>query len=193
MTFIDTLLLLILLASLVVGWRKGLIRQTASIVGWVLGIAVCLFFGDAITQAFVAVNPDAANWPLPSITVKAVALSLAFLLITLSLRIISFITRKAVKAANLGCLDRVGGAALFAFKYTMLLSIALNLLYAWNPDAPTFATRHALNNRPFEFTLDLMPRVLGAEKMPSDSLALYRLELEPDTLVNNDSITNEQI
>lgn len=181
MTLIDSILLLILLGSLVIGWRKGLVRQMASLVSWVVGIVVCLFFGDEITRVFLALNPEAANWPLASITVKAVSLSLFFLLFTLTLRVVSYLTRKVIKAANLGCVDRVGGAALFMFKYLMVVSIVLNLLYAYNPDASTFGTRHALGNRPYEFALDLMPRILGADHMPSDSLLLYRQQLVPLT------------
>ena len=187
MTLIDCILLLILLGSLVIGWRKGLVRQTASLVSWAVGIVVCLFFGDEITRLFLAINPDAANWPLASITVKAVALAIFFLLVTLTLRILSYITRKVIKAANLGCIDRVGGAALFLFKWLMVVSILLNLLYAYNPDAETFGIRHALGNKPYEFTLDLMPMVLGSDKMPSDSLLLYRQPAEIDSLEHQDS------
>ena len=174
MTFIDSILVLILLGALVIGWRKGLLKQLASIVSWVVGIVVCLFCGDAVADLFLAINPDAAQWPMPSITVKTVALSILFLTVTLTLRVIVYLSRKAVKAARLGWLDRMAGAALFAFKYLFVLSILLNLLFAFNPDADTFATRHLFNNKPYEFTLDLMPRVLGAETMPSDSLRLYR-------------------
>ncbi|MBO7609953.1 MAG: hypothetical protein J6S96_07110, partial [Muribaculaceae bacterium] len=58
--------------------------------------------------------------------------------------------------------------------YLFILSILLNLFYAYNPDAETFGTKHMLNNKPYEVTLDLMPFVLGADVMPSDSLKLYR-------------------
>ena len=174
MTFVDTIIVLIALGAIVIGWRKGLIKQAASLISWAIGIVACLFMGDAVTQAFLAINPDAANWPLSSITVKAVALSLLFLIVTLVVRVIAYITRKVVKGARLGCLDRIGGAALFAFKYLFILSILLNLFYAYNPDAETFGTKHMLNNKPYEVTLDLMPFVLGADVMPSDSLKLYR-------------------
>ena len=43
----------------------------------------------------------------------------------------------------------------------------------------TFGTKHMLNNKPYEVTLDLMPFVLGSEQMPSDSLKLYRDLIEP--------------
>ncbi|MBP3738701.1 MAG: CvpA family protein [Muribaculaceae bacterium] len=179
MTFVDALILLIALGALVVGWRKGLIKQLASLVSWVIGIVVCLFLGDEVTRLFLAINPEAAQWPLAGITVKAVALSMLFLVVTLTLRVEAYVTRKVVKMARLGCLDRVGGAALFAFKYLFALSIVLNLYYAYNPDAETFGTRHMLNNKPYEITLDLMPRVLGADVMPSDSLKLYRDAAQP--------------
>ena len=65
------------------------------------------------------------------------------------------------------------------FKYLFILSIVLNLLLAFAPGSSTFHTRHMLGNVPYEFTLDLMPRVLGSEKMPSDSLKLYRDLIEP--------------
>lgn len=181
MTFVDCIILLIVLGALVIGWSKGLIRQAASLVSWAVGIVVCLFLGDEAAQLFLAINPEAAQWPLAGITVKAVALSLLFLLVALTLRVVSHLARKVVKVTHLGTLDRAGGAALFAFKYLFLLSIALNLFYAYNPEADTFGTRHALNNKPYEFTLDLMPRVLGAERMPSDSLKLYRSQAEPVT------------
>lgn len=174
MTLFDTILLIIFLASLVVGYRKGLIRQSASILSWVIGIVVSLFFGDEVAALFLRLNPDAANWPMASITVKAVSLSIFFLLVTLGLRLASTLLKGLVKATGLGCLDRIGGAGLFMFKYTFLLSIVLNLLWAYNPEAETFGTRHALDNKPFEVTLDLMPAVLGIGKMPSDSLVLYR-------------------
>ena len=57
----------------------------------------------------------------------------------------------------------------------------MNLLYAINPNMDTFGTKHMLNNKPYEFTLDLMPRVLGSDKMPSDSLKLYRDSIEITT------------
>lgn len=174
MTLVDTIIVLIALGAIVIGWRKGLIKQAASLISWAIGIAACLFMGDAVAQAFLAINPDAANWPLSSITVKAVALSLLFLIVTLVVRVIAYLTRKVVKGIRLGCLDRIGGAALFAFKYLFILSILLNLFYAYNPDAETFGTKHMLNNKPYEVTLDLMPFVLGADVMPSDSLKLYR-------------------
>jgi len=179
MTFVDGIIIVIVLGGLVIGFSKGLIRQAASLVSWGAGIAVCYCLREQVTALFQALVPSSAHWPLAGITVQTVALAVAFLLISLAVRLLMRIFKGLLNVTRMGCVDRWGGAALFVFKYLFVLSIVLNLLYAINPDMETFGTRHALNNKPFEFTLDLMPRVLGSDEMPSDSLKLYRDLIEP--------------
>ena len=101
------------------------------------------------------------------------------LLVMLIIRLAMRLFKGALDTVHLGIIDKAGGSLLFMFKYAFVLSIVLNLLYAYNPDLDTFGTKHMMNNKPYEFTLDLMPRVLGSEKMPSDSLKLYRDLIEP--------------
>ena len=96
-----------------------------------------------------------------------------------AVRLVLRVFKGTLKAAKLGFIDKAGGSLLFMFKYAFILSIVLNLFYAFNPDMDTFGTEHMLKNKPYEFTLDLMPMVLGSEKMPSDSLKLYRDLIEP--------------
>jgi len=179
MTFVDAIIILIILAGLVMGYSKGLIKQASSIIAWVAGIVVCYWQSDAVTALFTQLVPNAVNWPMASVTVKIVALAFTFLAIMLLLRVVSYLLRGLLKVTRTRSLDRWGGAILFAFKYLFLLSIVLNLLYAINPNFSTFGTRHMLANKPYEWTLDLMPMVLGSDKMPSDSLLLYRETTEP--------------
>lgn len=179
MTLIDIIIVLIVAGGLVLGYRKGLIGQLASIVSWIIAIVLCYKGGELAQDLFLAIVPSAASWPLASITVKTVSLAFAFVLVMLAIRLVSRLFKGALNVVNLGLLDRVGGSLLFMFKYAFILSIGLNLLYAINPDLDTFATEHMMDNKPYEFTLDLMPRVLGSDIMPSDSLKLYRDLIEP--------------
>jgi len=179
LTFVDALLVIIVLAGLVLGYSKGLLRQATSLVSWLVGIVLCRYLGDTAVNIFTAVVPSAVNWPFPSITVRAVALVFTFLAVMLLLRLASRLIKGVLNFARLGWIDRWGGAALYIFKCLFIVSAVLNLLFAINPNMDTFGTRHALNNKPYEFTLDLMPRVLGSEQMPSDSLKLYRDLIEP--------------
>lgn len=179
MTLFDALILLIVLGGLVVGYRKGFFGQLSSLVSWVVAIVLCYKCGDLVQSIFLAIIPSAAEWPLSSITVKTVSLAFAFLVVMLVIRLVMRLFKGALGAVHLGFLDKLGGSLLFMFKYAFVLSIVLNLLYAFNPDLDTFGTKHMMNNKPYEFTLDLMPHVLGSDKMPSDSLKLYRDLIEP--------------
>jgi membrane protein required for colicin V production len=167
------------LGGLVLGYRKGFIGQLSSLISWVIAIVLCYKCGDLATDIFLSIVPSAAQWPLSSITVKTVALAFTFLLIMVAIRLVMRLFKGALNVAKLGFIDKLGGSLLFMFKYAFILSIVLNLFYAFNPDMDTFGTEHMLKNKPYEFTLDLMPMVLGSEKMPSDSLKLYRDLIEP--------------
>lgn len=179
MTLIDILIILIVLGGLILGYQKGFLGQLTSLISWVVAIVLCYKCGDLVQSIFLAIVPSAAEWPLSSITVKTVSLAFAFLLVMLIIRLAMRLFKGALDTVHLGIIDKVGGSLLFMFKYAFVLSIVLNLLYAYNPDLDTFGTKHMMNNKPYEFTLDLMPRVLGSEKMPSDSLKLYRDLIEP--------------
>ena len=174
MTIVDAIIILIVLGGLVLGYRKGLLGQLSSLISWLVAIVLCYKCSDLVQSIFLSIVPSAAQWPLSSITVKTVSLAFAFLIVMLVIRLVARLFKGTLNAVHLGFIDKVGGSLLFMFKYAFLLSIALNLLYAINPDMDTFGTEHMLDNKPYEFTLDLMPMVLGSEQMPSDSLKLYR-------------------
>ena len=179
MTIVDALIILIVLGGIVLGYRKGFIGQLSSLISWVVAIVLCYKCGDLAQSIFLAIVPRAEQWPLSSITVKTVSLAFAFLIIMLLVRLLMRLFKGAMDTAHLGFVNKLGGSLLFMFKYAFVLSIVLNLLYAFNPDMETFGTMHMLDNKPYEFTLDLMPHVLGSEQMPSDSLKLYRDLIEP--------------
>ena len=179
MTIVDAIIIIIVLGGLVIGYRKGLITQLASLISWIVAIVLCYKGGELAQSIFLAIVPSAAQWPLASITVKTVSLAFAFLVVMLSIRLVMRLFKGALDSIHLGLIDKAGGSLLFMFKYAFLLSLVLNLLSAFNPDMDTFGTKHMLNNKPYEMTLDLMPRILGSEQMPSDSLKLYRDLIEP--------------
>lgn len=190
MTIVDAIIILIVLGGLVLGYRKGLIGQLSSLVSWVVAIVLCYKCGDLAKDIFLSIIPSAAQWPLASITVKTVALAFAFLLVMVVIRLAMRLFKGALDSVKLGFIDKCGGSLLFMFKYAFILSIVLNLLYAFNPDMDTFGTEHMLNNKPYEFTLDLMPTILGSEKMPSDSLKLYRDLIEPVPMEREEILDN---
>ena len=178
MTFVDTITVLLFVASVVIGYMRGLVRQATSLLGYILGIIACNMFGDTATDILLTVMPSAAEWPLASVTTHAVAVIVLFLLISLSVRVAGMFLRSVIGMLHLGIVDNIGGSALCLFKYVFIFSILLNLWLMVNPTSDTFTTEHILGNRPFVETINLAPRVLGAETLPGDSLKTITREAE---------------
>ena len=178
MTFVDTITVLLFVASVVIGYMRGLVRQATSLLGYILGIIACNMFGDTATDILLTVMPSAAEWPLASVTTHAVAVIVLFLLISLSVRVAGMFLRSIVNMLHLGIIDNIGGSALCLFKYFFIFSILLNLWLMINPTSDTFTTEHILGNRPFVETINLAPRVLGSESLPGDSLKTITREAE---------------
>ena len=178
MTFVDTITGLLCVASVVIGYMRGLVRQATSLLGYILGIIACNMFGDTATDILLTVMPSAAEWPLASVTTHAVAVIVLFLLISLSVRVAGMFLRSVIGMLHLGIVDNIGGSALCLFKYCFIFSILLNLWLMVTPPSDTFTTEHILGNRPFVETIDLAPRVLGAETLPGDSLKTITREAE---------------
>ena len=178
MTFVDTITVLLFVASVVIGYMRGLVKQATSLLGYILGIIACNMFGDTATDILLTVMPSAAEWPLASVTTHAVAVIVLFLLISLSVRVAGMFLRSVIGMLHLGIVDNIGGSALCLFKYFFIFSILLNLWLMVNPTSDTFTTEHILGNRPFVETINLAPRVLGAETLPGDSLKTITREAE---------------
>ena len=178
MTFVDTITVLLFVASVVIGYMRGLVRQATSLLGYILGIIACNMFGDTATDILLTVMPSAAEWPRASVTTHAVAVIVLFLLISLSVRVAGMFLRSVIGMLHLGIVDNIGGSALCLFKYFFIFSILLNLWLMVNPTSDTFTTEHILGNRPFVETINLAPRVLGAETLPGDSLKTITREAE---------------
>ena len=178
MTFVDTITVLLFVASVVIGYMRGLVRQATSLLGYILGIIACNMFGDTATDILLTVMPSATEWPLASVTTHAVAVIVLFLLISLSVRVAGMFLRSVIGMLHLGIVDNIGGSALCLFKYCFIFSILLNLWLMVNPTSDTFTTEHILGNRPFVETINLAPRVLGAETLPGDSLKTITREAE---------------
>ena len=178
MTFVDTITVLLFVASVVIRYMRGLVKQATSLVGYILGIIACNAFGDTATDILLTVMPSAAQWPLASVTTHAVAVIVLFLLISLSVRVAGMFLRSIVDMLHLGIIDNIGGSALCLFKYFFIFSILLNLWLMINPTSDTFTTEHILGNRPFVETINLAPRVLGSESLPGDSLKTITREAE---------------
>ena len=150
MSFIDIIILLIVIAGAIIGYLKGFVKQISSICGIILGLVACNLFGDWATDVLQLIIPESAHWPAAAVTVKATAHIALFIVIYLSTLLV--------------------GTLLRSMFTSLCFSMLLNLWYIIHPASDTFTTRHAMNNRPFEAVLDMAPFTFGLDKMPSSTL-----------------------
>ena len=173
MSFVDLIIFIVAIVGLIMGYKRGLIRQAASLAGIVLGIIVCQVFGDTAINIIKAIFPGWEKWPMPEVTPNIIALGLLFLIVLLACRLAGSFFKGIAEKLHLGAIDKIGGCGLGIVRYLLILSIFLNFWLVFKPDSSIFNQQHMLNNKPFEFTLDLMPTILGSDSIPSSSVMTY--------------------
>ncbi len=122
MTVIDIVILVILAAGMILGYRKGFFKQLSSVVGLVAG----LFVARAL---YVMVGEQLA----PHIgTSESVAQVLAFLLIWAVVPMIIYVAAtmltKALDIVHLGILNRFGGALLGMILCLLWIGLLIHIL-----------------------------------------------------------------
>jgi membrane protein required for colicin V production len=126
MTALDIALLAIVGVCLMLGFIKGLIRRIGSLVGVLLGVILAFRCGTAAGEYLRPV--------IRSAQVRGVlAPFLVFLAVYLVVALVSSALHRLIHAARLGCLDRLGGAALGAVTAAVPLGAVLLLAVAYVP------------------------------------------------------------
>ncbi len=121
-----TLLLLILVAGVISGLRKGFIHQIVSIAALIAGayLAYCLF---PIVSEILC---EYVNWS-PA-TLNVISFSITFLGIYLLITLVGIIVRKIISSAFGGWLDRLLGVLFSTTKVVLILGILILIFDALN-------------------------------------------------------------
>lgn len=116
MQLIDILLAIPLLFFIYKGWKKGLVREVATLVGLLAGIWACVHLSQ---QVAVWLNLDSENTIL-----------IAFIVTFVAVLVLTYLLGRCVegllKAAKLSLLNRLAGALLGAVKALCILAVLLN-------------------------------------------------------------------
>lgn len=151
MSTFTIVLIIIALVAVVWGFMQGIVRQIGSLVGIVTGIITARIFG-----------PDLANWLIgqasgnSSALLTILAYVVIFLLAFALIRAVALLFRKLLHEAQLGVLDRIGGAIFKLIEWMFILSLVLN---AWIAVAPSYAPQGKWAER----IVLLAPSLLGAQ------------------------------
>ena len=116
MQLIDILLAIPLLFFIYKGWKKGLVREVATLVGLLAGIWACVHLSQ---QVAMWLNLDSENTIL-----------IAFIVTFVAVLVLTYLLGRCVegllKAAKLSLLNRLAGALLGTVKALCILAVLLN-------------------------------------------------------------------
>ncbi len=123
MNWVDIVIIVLLGAAVLLGFRKGLVQEIVGIIALVVAFFAALLFHPAAAGALSAVFPKLPAGIAPTIGFISMFLA-AFLAITLA----GWLLTKVIKASPLDFADKLGGMALGLFKGALVISILLMLL-----------------------------------------------------------------
>lgn len=118
---VDILVIIIFVASLLVGFKQGAMKQLAGMAALILGIIGCRLFGN-IAESIMPSEPSFAAPLLSNAFVFAV--------IYMATTVIIGMARKVTKVLHLSFFDKIAGALMCMLKWMVGLSVLLNAYIA---------------------------------------------------------------
>ena len=119
MQVIDIIILILVLAGAIVGFRKGFIKQLASLVGLVVGLlAAKALYGVVGDQLIGTVTSNVTF-------AHTLAFFLIWIVVPIVFTLVASLLTKALEIICLGWINRLLGAALGAVKWLLFISLAI--------------------------------------------------------------------
>lgn len=140
MTWLDYVVLAVLLISIAWGIWRGLVREVVSILGWVIAFLAANLFAGPVGEAL----PEAFHTAELRLAVAFVGIFIVSLVVT---SLLGLLLSKAMHAVGLESLDRVLGAV-FGVARGVLLVLAAALLAGLTPLPRSPAWRESILGPP---------------------------------------------
>ncbi|NDC60452.1 MAG: CvpA family protein [Betaproteobacteria bacterium] len=135
MSNLDWALLFLWAASCLLGVWRGVIRETISLLAWLLGFVLSAKYAAPLAP-WLPLNDVADNWRY------ALAWVLIFLAVWLGLSVLSHVVQQLVSLVGLGLMDRLMGAV-FGMVRGGIVLMALSVLVGLTPIKHTDAWVHS--------------------------------------------------
>ncbi|HEY1710511.1 MAG TPA: CvpA family protein [Rhizomicrobium sp.] len=166
-TFVDLLVLVVVIASAWYAGYRGLVAETLSIFAWAAAAFATLWFGPKV-------GPLARNFVSSPLAAIVVAYAVVFLIVLVPLSFLSHRFSQQVKSSQVGTLDRTLGAAFGVVRGLAIIGFAYLILDSFvkfdsQPDAVRNARSLPLMQASTEVILSLVPsrhEALGEDAQP---------------------------
>jgi membrane protein required for colicin V production len=122
MNWIDIALVVLLLAAIVIGSRRGLFSGIMGTLGLIAGIIFSINYMDQVTGKFLS------HMRVSPVMVVFVGFIVVFVLVYVGIKLFGYFFYKFADLKPLGNLDKVGGAIMGVFQGWIVLGVLLFLL-----------------------------------------------------------------
>ena len=151
MTALDIIILIVVLVAAITGFIKGFVSQLGQFAALVLAIIACRLFAADVATWFAG-DGEVTSY------ISAGAYCAVFLVVYIAFWLIARLLRSILHAVSLGIVDRIAGGVFRIFLWSMILSIALNVVVIFDKDNPMYRSEE----HPWRgIILDLSPTVFG--------------------------------
>ncbi len=161
MTTIDIVMLVVVVATAIYGYYKGILSLMGSLAGVLVGIVFCRLMADGLTSFLneTFLDPETAKASSRFLN-SVIAQVVLFLAGYFGARLIASLLTKVMKTIKLGAVNKFAGAVFAVVQGLVVLSLFLNVWIAIFPDTELLnsssgiATKHLIN---------LAPDIFGSE------------------------------
>lgn len=136
-TMYQLIAIIVVVAGILRGFRLGLSRQGASLMGCAIGIIACLVAGSTLAAWIADMFPfTTSDEPMPMFLPKALSVAVIYLTCVALFALLSLPLKLILSVFGTGMVNRVMGAVAGAFRFLMILSVVFNVLAGFNRESP---------------------------------------------------------
>lgn len=180
MNWIDLIIVILVVLSVISGFSNGLVKEVASLVGLILGIWGAIKFSDFTAAKLY-------EWfDLSGQYVGIIAFIITFCAIVICIHFIGVLADKVVDAVQLSFLNRLLGMVFGAVKNILILSVIFSVLNAIE------ARKHILpkaveESRFYKPIADIVPSIFPVIGEGNLKQSFDRFKKEPETITPGDT------
>lgn len=159
--FYSILVILVALASIARGFRFGLSRQIASVLGFAFGAVCARVLTPQFTPNFLWAKNFSQAPEFADFTVNLVSAVVIYIIVFFLFSFLSPLFNKVMRVLETGILNRIIGAFFSLIKNLLWVSIFLNLLLCLSPKSKLLNYEQSNDGNLVATVMDLTPAILG--------------------------------
>ena len=180
MNWIDFIIVILVVLSVISGFSNGLVKEVASLIGLILGIWGAIKFSNFTAAKLYEWFNMSGDY------VGIIAFVITFCAIVICIHFIGVLADKVVDAVQLGFLNRLLGMAFGAVKNILILSVIFSVLNAID-ERRHFLPKSVGESKFYKPVADIVPSIFPVIGEGDFRKSFDRFKKEPETVPVPDS------